>query len=100
MLDPDRGARCPTAWRKHMSNEESVRTIFIIRHGEKPEQKDGYGVDDECNLKKTSLLPRGWQRAGALVRLFAPLGDPRPGLTTPKQLIAPDYGKPADNLEH
>lgn len=36
--------------------------IMLIRHAEKPEDENDLG-----------LSPRGWQRAGALVRFFAPV---------------------------
>jgi hypothetical protein len=46
--------------------------IMIIRHGEKPSD-DGFihGVDQHGNHDPNELSVRGWQRAGALVRLFA-----------------------------
>lgn len=99
----------------------SVRTIYIIRHGEKPpdppkgkpdepteqgvEAKKPhlpppYGVDEDGNENPHSLLPRGWQRAGALVTLFAPSSRRPPVLKTPDEVIAPYYGKPADNAVH
>jgi hypothetical protein len=78
-----------------------VRTIFIIRHAEKPHTPPPYGVDIDGNHDKHSLLPRGWQRAGALATLFAPCeGDFRPGLKIPTQLIAPDYGDENENARH
>jgi hypothetical protein len=77
------------------------RTIFIIRHGEKPETPPPYGVDADGNQDDHSLLPRGWQRAGALATLFAPYGgQPRIGLATPTELICPDYGDQATTLVH
>ena len=47
--------------------------IMIIRHGEKPSD-DGsiHGVDPHGGHDPDELIVRGWQRAGALVRLFAP----------------------------
>jgi hypothetical protein len=73
----------------------SQRIIFIVRHGEKPETPPPHGIDLKGNHDSHSLLPLGWQRAGALVRLFAPFdGRPRGGLATPTQLIAPDYEDP------
>lgn len=74
-----------------------AQTIFIIRHGEKPVgSAEGVTIDGAPN--EHSLIPRGWQRAGALVNLFAPqVGPIRPGLATPKLLIAPFYeDKPKD----
>jgi hypothetical protein len=76
----------------------SSRTIFIIRHGEKPpDAPPPHGVDVEGNQTPTTdshcLTPRGWQRAGALVSFFAPFdGHFRDGIATPRQLISPGYG--------
>jgi hypothetical protein len=69
------------------------RTIFIVRHGEKPaETMPPNGIDARGIVNCHSLLPRGWQRAGALAVLFAPHdGQFRPGLRKPTQLIAPYY---------
>jgi hypothetical protein len=70
------------------------RTIFVIRHGEKPEDLPLEPVDLQGDRSKRSLVPRGWQRAGALAVLFAPqVGPLRPGIFTPNELVAPDYGK-------
>jgi hypothetical protein len=57
--------------------------IYIIRHGEKPADPPPvapgqtppapvppYGVDFQGNQNPHSLLPRGWQRSGALAALF------------------------------
>jgi hypothetical protein len=53
--------------------KKSATKIMLMRHAEKP-AKDGapYGVTLEGKPNKESLQPRGWQRAGALVHLFAP----------------------------
>ncbi len=87
--------------------------IYIIRHGEKPaELPDGhgkhqpdpsppYGVDFEGRKDEHSLLPRGWQRSGALATLFAPApGPPRSGLRTPRTLLTPSYNDPASTTTH
>jgi hypothetical protein len=79
--------------------ETPARTIFVIRHGEKPETpKPGkkpavpFGVDIDGLYDVHSLLPVGWQRAGGLASLFAPhYGHFRSGLTSPTQLLAPLY---------
>ena len=81
------------------------RTIFISRHGEKPAdppaQPPPFGVDLDGNEDGHSLLPLGWQRAGALATLFAPFGGVlRTGMLTPAQLISPDYGSTAKTAEH
>jgi hypothetical protein len=57
-------------------------TIFVIRHAEKP-LGDGppHGVDIDGKQDGDSLTPRGWQRAGALVALFAGGSAGSSGLT-------------------
>ena len=51
------------------------QTILIIRHADKP--GGDAGVDATGMPDKDSLTPRGWQRAGIWVDLFAPsLGQP------------------------
>ena len=50
-----------------------LRKIILIRHAEKPIPEQGVlGVDEFGNTDGRSLSVRGWQRAGALVRFFAP----------------------------
>src|SRR5271155_2991403 len=88
--------------------------IYIVRHGEKPadpplagpgqsppEPVAPFGVDDQGNQDIHSLLPRGWQRSGALAVLFAPtIGPLQAGLRTPMTLFSPDYGKPDKTQAH
>lgn len=88
--------------------------IYIIRHGEKPaelpppapgevppEPVAPFGVDAEGNENQHSLLPRGWQRSGALAAFFDPgAGTPRAGLETPATLLSPSYGDPGKTAEH
>jgi broad specificity phosphatase PhoE len=62
------------------------RSIVIIRHGEKP--PPGHGVELHGKHDDHSLVPQGWQRAGALVTFF---WGPRAALPRPAQLIAPKY---------
>ncbi len=87
-------------------------TIYIIRHGEKPADPPTpspgqaqptlaapFGVDFQGNQDSHSLLPRGWQRSGALTALFAPaLGSPQAGLLAPATLLSPSYG--SQTTEH
>ena len=57
--------------------------IMIIRHAEKPTTTPPVsGVDINGQQNEDSLIVRGWQRAGALVALFAPTKGPlqNPGL--------------------
>jgi hypothetical protein len=79
--------------------------IYIIRHGEKPADLPQaghgqpapvptapFGVDYQGNQNEHSLLPRGWQRSGALAALFDPaLGVPQAGLLVPTALLSPPY---------
>lgn len=75
--------------------------IMVIRHAEKPSD-DGtiQGVDAAGNANKEELIVRGWQRSGALVRLF----DPRDGkfvdphLAVPKTVFASEVGKHSNSL--
>lgn len=65
--------------------------IMIIRHGEKPSDDGSIrGVDQHGSHDPTELNVRGWQRAGALVRLFAsPNGaNPNHALATPQHIFA------------
>ena len=79
--------------------------VYIIRHGEKPADLPPagpgqpapaptapFGVDYQGNQNEHSLLPRGWQRSGALAALFDPaLGVPQAGLLVPTALLSPPY---------
>lgn len=85
-----------------MSQEsEPPRVIYIIRHAEKPAAHHHRGVDFHGKENEHSLLPRGWQRSGALAALFDPdLGPLRPGLHVPELLVSPSYGGKKDNAQH
>lgn len=75
--------------------------IYIIRHAEKPLAPPLSGVDFEGGQNEHSLLPRGWQRSGALTALFHPeFGPLRPGLRTPTALVAPSWGHPGKTAAH
>jgi hypothetical protein len=78
-----------------MSQQPDV--IYIIRHGEKPTDPPATGVDFHGGQSEHSLLPRGWQRSGALVALFDP---DRGGLRTPTALVAPARDDPRKNARH
>jgi hypothetical protein len=72
--------------------------IMVIRHAEKPGNYDGVRYSGVNNLGtiagdngKKHLVTRGWERAGALVTLFAPPWGPKtPSLATPQFLFASD----------
>ena len=61
--------------------------IMLIRHAEKPDDKDG-GVDQKGNADKHDLIVRGWQRAGALVQFFANPPDPNGPIKPPATIFA------------
>ncbi len=64
--------------------------IIILRHAEKPADGEPLGVRASGRADPESLTPRGWQRAGALARLFVP-PDGRfahPALATPTAILA------------
>jgi hypothetical protein len=102
--------------------------IYIIRHGEKPADPASpgsgpspspagpspspagpspspagppFGVDVDGSEDDHSLIPRGWQRSGALAVLFAPaLGGLQSGLEKPGALFSPSYGDPGTTQAH
>jgi hypothetical protein len=75
--------------------------IYIIRHAEKPLKPPLSGVDFAGGQTEHSLLPKGWQRSGALAALFHPVfGVARDGLRTPTVLIAPSWGHPGKTAAH
>jgi hypothetical protein len=75
--------------------------IYIIRHAEKPLKPPLSGVDFEGSQNEHSLLPRGWQRSGALAALFhRDFGPVRTGLRTPTVLVAPSWGHPGKTAAH
>jgi hypothetical protein len=90
----------------HQSTPPDV--IYVIRHGEKPEEPTPRraapahrGVDFHGNQNEHSLLPRGWQRSGALAVLFDPSQGPlRAGLRVPRMLISPSYGDSSKTAQH
>jgi hypothetical protein len=88
--------------------------IYVIRHGEKPADPPPlapgeappapvppFGVTDAGIQDDHSLLPRGWQRSGALAALFDPaLGALQAGLQVPATLLSPSYGDPGKTSAH
>jgi hypothetical protein len=64
---------------------------MLIRHAEKPTSAPPpYGVNLKGEKESESLIVRGWQRAGALVSLFAPANNffQNPSLAEPQFLYA------------
>ena len=69
-------------------------TVYIIRHGEKPDSKNNPpGLDSRGSPSADSLIAQGWQRAAGLAVIFG--GDPyQPSrFLQPDALFAPQYGK-------
>src|SRR5690348_6350438 len=65
--------------------------IMLIRHGEKPSDDGSIrGVDQNGDHDPNELSVRGWQRAGGLVRLFAPWNEAfsNHALATPENIFA------------
>jgi hypothetical protein len=96
-------------WKK--SSAAPPEAIYIIRHGEKPADPEPsghgkapnapFGVDLAGNQSPHSLVPRGWQRAGGLVALFAPAGGGSiAGLRTPTVLLSPAHGSQSKTAGH
>jgi hypothetical protein len=69
-----------------MSETAPPGHVYIIRHAEKP-SNGSIGIDIEGDPDPHSLIPRGWQRSGAIGVLFT--GS---ALVPPDRLICPDYG--------
>jgi len=70
-----------------------LRTLLMIRHGEKPSNGD-LGVDEQGNANPDGLIPKGWERAGALVTLFAPNSTTlNSTLPSPGALVTPKYSE-------
>ena len=74
--------------------------IMLIRHGE----KHGHGIHDhgvaaDGRPSHHELTVRGWQRAAALVTLFAPGAMPKASLIqTPRSIFASDPTKDSPSL--
>ncbi len=69
----------------------AVEKVMLVRHAEKPDEAANIrGVDEYGRTDPNQLSVRGWQRAGALVRFFAPMkGQTFPaGIATPSSIFA------------
>src|ERR1017187_4536499 len=79
----------------------AISKIMIIRHAEKPSD-DGLiaGVSLDGSPDSKELIVRGWQRSGALVRLFAPPTGSfsHAALATPDVIFASGVAKHSDSL--
>ena len=59
-----------------------------------------HGVDFEGRKDEHSLLPRGWQRSGALAALFRPSSAVADATAPPRTLLAPSYGDLESTIAH
>jgi len=74
---------------------------MIVRHAEKPADSGApYGVDINGNQDPESLIPQGWQKAGALAAFFDPVDEmlQNPGPAIPQHLYASGIGKHSNSL--
>ncbi len=79
----------------------SCTKIMLVRHAERPSaDKSIRGVTPEGVKNKEELTVRGWQRAGALARFFAPRDNHfvHPSLARPEILFACKAGPAAPSL--
>jgi hypothetical protein len=84
-----------------MEIKMKAQKIMIIRHAEKPADSGApFGVDINGNQNPESLIPLGWQRAGALTVFFAPTDGKlqNPGIAVPQYLYASGVGKHSNSL--
>jgi broad specificity phosphatase PhoE len=65
-----------------------MSTIYVMRHAEKPGGTD-QGVNKQVDADAESLIPRGWQRAGALAAFF----ESKQGLPAPDNVYAAGISK-------
>jgi hypothetical protein len=75
-------------------------TIMLIRHAEKPPKAGTpYGITPDGHQDVNSLTSVGWQRAGGLVSLFAPvIGPVRDSrLAVPNELFATRIGHESES---
>jgi broad specificity phosphatase PhoE len=74
---------------------------MVIRHGEKPRNEER-GVDRFGKEDEFSLSVRGWQRAGALARMFAPLHDrfAHDLIARPGTIVAAGVGENSQSRRH
>lgn len=81
--------RTPTLLRLPVPSDPA-QVLMLIRHAEKPPpSRADRGISPSGRPDDRSLTVAGWQRAGALVELFAPVRDrPPAGLWRPDAVYA------------
>lgn len=79
-----------TKYQRMKKRKRNATKIMLLRHAEKPDRDSvPYGVNRKGERSKESLQVRGWQRAGALIGLFAPpTGHLSTNLARPQFLYA------------
>jgi broad specificity phosphatase PhoE len=82
-------SRRPVSRKASAAAQGTLPRIMLIRHAEKPAAHER-GVDRHGHPTEEGLSVTGWQRAGALLRLFAPRdeADVPPRLAVPRHLFA------------
>ncbi len=78
-----------------------MQKIMIIRHAEKHQHgSHGHGVTEDGHHARHELTVRGWQRAAALVHLFAPPGGQPPDspIQPPRSIFASNATKQSPSL--
>ena len=78
-----------------------MQKIMIIRHAEKHQHgSHNQGVTEDGHPARHELTVKGWQRAAALVHLFAPAGAAAKvsPIQTPRSIFASNATKPSPSL--
>jgi hypothetical protein len=68
---------------------------MFIRHAEKSAGPAPFGVTEDGTQNSHSLIPQGWERAGALIGFFT--SPNRSGIATPSHIYAAPPDKEADS---
>ncbi len=68
---------------------------MFIRHGEKSLGPAPFGIKEDGTQSSHSLIPQGWERAGALIGFFA--SPNRSEIATPTHIYAAPPDKEADS---
>ena len=76
-----------------------MHKIMIIRHAEKHQHgSHGHGVTEDGHQAPHELTVRGWQRAAALVQLFAPAQHKISAIQTPRSIFASNATRHSPSL--
>jgi broad specificity phosphatase PhoE len=76
--------------------------ILVIRHAEKPSPLGPAGITEDGRRDRHALVPRGWQRAGALAHFFCAragdIGCPTYLFSPPSSGKSGDHGRPHQTI--